>query len=154
MFFRKAPKIPLTHLYLEIHTVTTVRIRQFSVALMWFLGLMNLGFLAWVILDPIPVAEYVGLSAAQPRAGAELRAMYGGLIGGIGVLNLIGACAPQRLIPALWCTAWTFAGVGSVRSISCLYLGIGGLQAVFAVSEILASVTCFILLSVLERDGA
>lgn len=58
---------------------------------MWLLGLMNLGFLAWVIVSPIPIAEYVGLSAAQPRAGAELRAMYGGLIGGLGVLNIIGA---------------------------------------------------------------
>ena len=80
--------------------------------------------------------------------------MYGGLIGGLGVLNIIGARAPNRLAPALWCTAWTFAGVGLVRSVSCLYLGIGGSQAVFAASELLASVTSFILLRALERADA
>ena len=131
--------------------VTPTHVRTLSIALMWFLGLINLGFLVWVILDPHPVAEYVGLSAAQPQAGSELRAMYGGLIGGLGVLNIIGARVPDRLIPAIWCTAWTFAGVGSVRSVSCIYLGIGGSQALFAASEVLASVTCFILLRALER---
>ena len=131
--------------------MTSIHIRTFSVALMWFLGLMNLGFLGWVIYAPFPIAEYVGISAAQPQAGAEIRAMYGGLIGGLGVLNIIGARIPQRLIPALWCTAWTFAGVGSVRSMSCLYLGLGGVQALFAVSELLASITCFLLLRALEQ---
>ena len=127
------------------------RIRMIAVALMWLLGLMNLGFLAWVIFNPLPIADYVGLSVAEPQAGAELRAMYGGLIGGLGVLNIIGARASNRLIPAIWCTAWTFAGVGSVRSISCLYLGIGGAQALFATLEVLASVTCFLLMMTLER---
>lgn len=134
--------------------LTPTHVRTLSIALMWFLGLTNLGFLAWVVFDPQPVAEFAGLSASQPQAGSELRAMYGGLIGGLGVLNIIGARVPQRLIPAIWCTAWTFAGVGLVRSVSCIYLGIGGLQALFAASEVLASVTCFVLLRALERAAA
>ena len=128
------------------------RIRKLSVALMWLLAVMNLGFLLWVVIDPFPVARFVGLMGAEPQAQIELRTMYGGLIGGIGVFNLLGALYPHRLNAALWCTAWTFAGVGTVRSLSCLILGMGGVQALFAVSEVGAAITCFTLLSFLEKD--
>ena len=128
-------------------------VRKLSVALMWLLAVMNLGFLLWVVIDPFPVARFVGLTGAESQAQVELRAMYGGLIGGIGVLNLLGALNPQRLNAALWCTAWTFTGVGMVRSLSCLTFGIGGVQALFALSEIGAAVTCFMLLSFLEKES-
>ena len=127
--------------------------QKVSVLLMWLLAVMNLGFLLWVVVDPLPTARFVGLASAEPQAYVELRAMYGGLIGGLGVLNLIGALHPKRLSSAVWCTAWTFAGVGTVRSISCLILGIGGIQALFALTELGASLTSFILLSRLENKS-
>ena len=128
-----------------------VNARTLSVWLMWLLGLTNVAFLVWIVIDPVPVAQFVGIKPIHHDAGAELRAMYGGLIGGLGILNLLGALNPERLIPAVWSTAWAFAGVGVVRTISCLILGIGGAQALFAVLEVLGSCTCFILLRGLEQ---
>ena len=115
--------------------------------LMGLLALMNLLFLWWVLFNPIDVVEFVGLAAVSPTAQVEIRSMYGGLIGGLGVINLLGALSPKRLGAALWATAWAFAGVGVVRAISCAVYGIGGWQLVFATSEIAACVTCFWLLS-------
>ena len=60
---------------------------RFGRALMLFLGVVNLGFALWVLIDPLPVASALALSPSGPAAAAELRAMYGGLIGGFGVLN-------------------------------------------------------------------
>ena len=130
------------------------RAQKYARVFMWALALMNLAFLIWVVIDPIPTAHFVGLAAHETQAQAELRAMYGGLIGGIGVLNLLGALHPHRLSSALWCTAWTFTGVGVVRTVSCVLLGIGGVQALFAALEIGASLTSFTLLSFLGRASS
>ena len=127
--------------------------QKIAILLMWLLAVMNLGFLLWVVIDPMPTARFVGLTGAEPQAYVELRAMYGGLIGGLGILNLLGALYPKRLPSAVWSTAWTFAGVGTVRSVSCLILGIGGVQALFALTELGASLTSFILLSKLENNS-
>ena len=123
-------------------------------ALMWFFAVTNLGFLVWALINPEAIAAFVGLSAVAPDAQAELRAMYGGLIGGLGVLNLVGAIRPNRLNSAVWATAWVFTGVGLVRAGSCAHYGIGGWQLVFAVSEVAAAITCFWLLQRLECTQA
>ena len=115
-------------------------------ALMWLLAVTNLGFMVWVIIDPYTPAEFVGLMPKNEMAGAELRTMYGGLIGGLGVINLVGALKPERLNSAVWATGWAFAGVGIVRSASCIALAISGWQVVFAVSELVAAAVCFGLL--------
>ena len=122
--------------------------------LMWFLAIANLGFLVWASLDPFTIIGFVGLEAASPDANSEVRAMYGGLIGGLGVISLIGALNPKRLDSAVWATAWAFAGVGIVRMCSCLAFGIGGWQIIFSVSELAGSATCFWLLSRLENTGS
>lgn len=121
--------------------------------LMWFFAIMNLGFLVWAVLDPFTIAKFVGLEAISLDANSELRAMYGGLIGSLGVISLIGALNPKRLESAVWATAWAFAGVGMVRICSCLAFGIGGWQIIFSVSEIAGSATCFWLLSRLDSSA-
>ena len=138
----------MAHFYLQKHIL-----QKGAILLMWLLAIMNLGFLIWVIIDPIPTATFVGLSINDPQGQVELRAMYGGLIGGLGVLNLLGALYPHRLNAALWCTSWTFAGVGTVRTVSCLTLGIGSIQALFAFLEVGAALTCFILMCLLEKES-
>ncbi len=115
--------------------------------MMWLLAVMNLGFMVWVLFDPYTPAQFVGLNPQDIRAGVELRAMYGGLIGGLGIINLVGALKPERLMSAVWATGWAFVGVGVVRSISCLAIGISGWQAIFAFCELCAAVVCFGLLN-------
>ena len=114
------------------------------------LAVMNLGFSDWVLFAPDTILAFVGLTMTTGDAQSEVRAMYGGLIGGLGIINLIGALNPARLHPALWATAWAFTGVGIVRFLSCLYFSISGWQLVFSVSELAASIVCFWVLRRLE----
>ena len=126
---------------------------RFGRALMLFLGVINLGFALWVIIDPFPVASALALSSAGPAAAAELRAMYGGLIGGFGVLNLIGGLRQERLCAALWVSGWSFLGIGSVRLLSCLLLEISGAQLIYATFELCCAFLSLYLLSRLEQAG-
>ena len=123
-------------------------------ALMLFMGVMNLAFLVWVLVDPFEIVKFVGLSPIHDDARTEVRAMYGGLIGGLGMINLLGVIVPQRLNAAVWTTGWAFAGVGLIRSLGCLWYETGGWQAIFAGSEVAASITCFWLLSRLPSSDA
>ena len=50
--------------------------------LLIILGIMNVPFAIWVLVDPVPVIEFGGLTVASPVALTEIRSMYGGLIGG------------------------------------------------------------------------
>ena len=122
--------------------------------LMWFFAITNLGFLVWAVLDPFTIANFVGLEAASPDANSEVRAMYGGLIGGLGAVSLIGALSPKRLESSVWATAWAFTGIGLVRICSCLIFSIDGWQLVFSLSELAAAVTCFWLLARMEATGS
>ena len=124
---------------------------RFGRALMLFLGVINLGFALWVVIDPLPVANALALSPAGPAAAAELRAMYGGLIGGFGILNLIGGLREKRLCAALWVSGWSFLGIGSVRLLSCLFLELSGAQLIYAVFELCCAFLSLYLLSQLER---
>ncbi len=121
-------------------------------SLLIFLGVMNVPFAVWVIMDPVPVAEFAGLVVTSPVAESEIRAMYGGLIGGLGALSLVGAWNKTRMAAAIWANAWAFLGIALVRSASCLALGLWGAQAFFSALEIFASITCFIVLRRIETE--
>ena len=117
---------------------------------MLLLAVMNLGFMIWVLFYPFKTAAFVGLSALNENAEIELRTMYGGLIGGLGIINLLGALKPKRTENAVWATAWSFLGVGIVRSCGCLFFNADVWQIIFAISEMIAAATCFIMLKSLS----
>ena len=119
--------------------------------LMAALALMNLGFSIWVFFAPGTISAFVGLTMSSVDAQSEVRAMYGGLIGGLGIINLLGALNPARLNSAFWATAWAFTGVGIVRFLSCLYFSISGWQLLFSLSELAASIVCFWWLRKMEN---
>lgn len=125
-------------------------IKKLARPFMLLLALMNLGFMIWVFFYPFKTAAFVGLSALNGNAETELRAMYGGLIGGLGMINMLGALQPKRTENAVWATAWTFLGVGIVRSCGCLFFNADVWQIVFAISEMMAAATCFIMLKSLS----
>ena len=111
------------------------------------LGLMNLGFAVWVLIDPTPTLNFIGITANTDAALSEINAIYGGLIGALGALSFAGVFFPSRTDAALWTNGCLFAGVGAVRTVSCLVWGLGGYQAFFSALEIVASVACFWALS-------
>ena len=121
-------------------------------ALLIILGIMNVPFAIWVLVDPVPVIEFGGLTVASPVALTEIRSMYGGLIGGLGLLSLIGAWRDRRTAAALWANGWAFSGIASVRTVSCLVSGTLGAQALFSLLEIAAAVTCFLVLKRVEAE--
>ena len=125
-------------------------IKKLARPFMLLLALMNLGFMIWVFFYPFKTAAFVGLSALNGNAETELRTMYGGLIGGLGIINLLGALNPRRTENAVWVTAWTFLGVGIVRSCGCLFFNADAWQIIFAISEMIAAATCFIMLKSLN----
>ena len=127
-----------------------ISIKKLARPFMLLLAVMNLGFMIWVLFYPFKTAAFVGLSALNENAEIELRTMYGGLIGGLGMINLFGALRPKRTESAVWATAWTFLGVGVVRSCGCLYFNADVWQITFAVSEMMAAATCFFMLKSLS----
>jgi hypothetical protein len=125
-------------------------IKKLARPFMLLLAVMNLGFMIWVLFYPFKTAAFVGLSALNENAEIELRTMYGGLIGGLGIINLLGALKPKRTENAVWATAWSFLGVGIVRSCGCLFFNADVWQIIFAISEMIAAATCFIMLKSLS----
>lgn len=125
-------------------------IKKLARPFMLLLAVMNLGFMIWVLFYPFKTAAFVGLSALNENAEIELRTMYGGLIGGLGIINLLGALKPKRTENAVWATAWSFLGVGIVRSCGCLFFNADVWQIIFAIFEMIAAATCFIMLKSLS----
>ena len=125
-------------------------IKKLARPFMLLLAVMNLGFMIWVLFYPFETAAFVGLSALNENAEIELRTMYGGLIGGLGIINLLGALKPKRTENAVWATAWSVLGVGIVRSCGCLFFNADVWQIIFAISEMIAAATCFIMLKSLS----
>ena len=120
---------------------------------MWIMAVANLGYMIWVVLDPNTGARYMGVVANEPSGYVELRAMYAGLIGGLGFINLAGALKPERLPSALWASACLLGSVGIVRGASCLWHGIGGAHIAFAFLELAAASVCVGLLKAARRAG-
>ena len=79
---------------------------------MGLMAIANLGYMLWVLMDPVTGAQFMGVIAESATGHVELRAMYAGLIGGLGFVNLLGAIKPHRLQSALWATAWILCTVG------------------------------------------
>ena len=123
-----------------------ISIEKIARSLMLLLAVMTLAFMIWVLVYPFKIAAFVGLSALHENAEIELRSMKRGLIGHLGLINLFGALRPKRTESAVWATAWTFLGVGIVRSCGCLYFNADVWQITFAVSEMMAAATCFFML--------
>jgi len=106
------------------------------------LALTHLLFGLWVIPDPLPLATYVDLQPAGPQAASELRAMYGGLIIGFGVIQWRGFRSQSFRPAAIEATGWIFAGVALGRLTGLLDGALAGLQPVFLLGEVSLAFAC------------
>ena len=106
------------------------------------LALTHLIFGLWVIVDPLPLATYVDLQPVGPQAASELRAMYGGLIIGFGVIQWRGFRTPSFRPAAIEATGWIFAGVALGRLTGLMSGPLAGLQPVFLVGEVVLAAGC------------
>ena len=90
------------------------------------LTIAGLGFVAFGVIFlcwPDMVLPGVGIQAMQPQAQAEIRAMYGGLELGLGIL-LLSCFAPSRQHFGLQLSLASYGGLGLARAISMLTVGV------------------------------
>lgn len=83
-----------------------------------FLGLSALLWTPYAIqclIDPASLSEAANLAPTSATGTAELRAMYGGLQGALGLLALAGALRPALARYALCALGVVCAGLGSAR---------------------------------------
>lgn len=117
------------------------------------LAAIHFAFGLWVIVDPLPLATYVDLQPVGPQATSELRAMYGGLIIGFGVIQWRGFWSPSFRPAAIEATGWIFAGVALGRLTGLLSGSLAGLQPVFLVGELGLAAGCAYLLRASPRPA-
>lgn len=96
--------------------------KNFNVLVITLSGLGFLGFGILLLCWPDMALPGLGIQAASDQAEVELRAMYGGLEIGLGIL-LLGCFAPERQRFGLQLTLAAYAGLGLARA-ACM-LGIG-----------------------------
>jgi len=83
-----------------------------------FLGLSAVVWLPYALLcllNPDFLAGAAGVSTTSPTGLSEIRAMYGGLQAGIGILALLGAARPGFTRPALLMLLCLATGLGLAR---------------------------------------
>jgi hypothetical protein len=69
-------------------------------------------------IDPASLSEAANIAATSPTGTAELRAMYGGLQGALGLLALAGALRPALARYALCAFGVVCAGLGLSRLVA------------------------------------
>ena len=72
------------------------------------------------LLNPDFLAGVAGVSSTSPTGMSEVRAMYGGLQAGIGILALLGAARPAFTRPALLMLLYLASGLGLARLVGVM----------------------------------
>lgn len=88
-----------------------------------FLGLsvlVWLGYGAYCFLFPETLTKAAGLVASTPTGLTELRAMYGGLQMGLGVIALLALLREDLVRPALFALATVSIGLFSTRLVGAV----------------------------------
>jgi Domain of unknown function (DUF4345) len=83
-----------------------------------FLGLSALLWTPYAVqclIDPASLSEAANVAATSATGSAELRAMYGGLQGALGLLALAGAVRPALARYAMCALGVVCAGLGLAR---------------------------------------
>lgn len=90
--------------------------------LLWILAVVNIGWGVWAMWASRAAADLLGFELKKPSAHGEIRAVYGGLVLGLGVMIVV---ALQRPDPGEWMLAlaigFLFLTIG--RLMSCILDG-------------------------------
>ena len=95
---------------------------------LWLAGLSFLGFGLAFLIAPLQTLASTGIELSGALAAAELRAFYGGLELGLGVLILAADLRPEARRYGLILTAAAFGSIGLARAVA---MGIGGVATPF-----------------------
>ena len=81
---------------------------------LWFSAVLFLPFGLWGLVDPVQVTGLTQVQLPTPTALADGRAMYGGMVLGLGLVFAFCASRPSMLRAGLWALLLT---------IGCVFLG-------------------------------
>jgi len=109
MFFTRERKLP--------EGSSVARIFLFVAGLMW------LAYGIYMLMAPGALAATAGVGALNSTGTIELRAMYGGLEGAVGLLALWGAFAAGLRRAGLAALAFTCTGLGATRLVNAILAG-------------------------------
>jgi len=86
-------------------------------------GLVWFPYGVYLFFAPGYLADAAGIVSTTATGNIELRAMYGGLQAGIGLLALAGALRPAWLRPVLFAGCFLFGGLALTRLLAALGTG-------------------------------
>lgn len=98
---------------------------MFGRALLWIAGLCFLGFGAAFLIAPLETLGATGIVLSGDLAATELRAFYGGLEVGLGLLLLAAARCPAYQRAGLWLCLASYGGIGLARLLGIALAGSG-----------------------------
>lgn len=88
--------------------------------LVWATALINIAIGVFFLVAPDRAAATVGLTLTDPVARVDVRATYGGMVLGIGVLFAVLAQHAEWVRPGLWGVALVCGGLASGRILGIL----------------------------------
>jgi hypothetical protein len=117
-------------------------------------SLVSIPYGIFCFLEPSFLDRFAGVAATSTTGTVELRAMYGGLQTGFGVLALLGALRPAFVQTALLTTAFLCAGLGSFRLLGAIAASdLSSYTAQGLVFELGSTVLAVLLLRRLPREA-
>lgn len=103
----------------------------------------------YCFFQPQMLASAAGIGALNAAGVTELRAMYGGLQSGIGILALIGARALRWQRGVLLSLACVYGGLATARGIAAL--GGGDFSAYTLGAFLFEAVSCLVMILLFRR---
>ena len=100
-------------------------------ALRIYLGIAGAAFMVtalFAFIDPDSMAAFAGLAAVDASGETEIRAIYGGLTAGIGLLLLCGLRSAKLATAGLGCAVFAVGGLGLTRLAIEVFFGGPGIH--------------------------
>ena len=122
------------------------------IALRIYLGVVGGIFVAsglFAFLDPVALGQWLGIGPVGPSGETEIRATYGGLVAGIGLLLLSGLWSRKLAFAGLSVVVFGVGGLVLTRLFGEIFSGGPGIdanQGIAIVFELIAAAIGFLLL--------
>lgn len=102
----------------------------------------------WACIDPLATAEFLGITAVNLSGETEIRATYGGLVLGIGLLMLCGARWRRLALAGLACVVFGVGALVATRLMVEVFFGGAGIapnQGIIIVFELIVVLPALLL---------
>jgi len=83
----------------------------------------------FALVDPHTLGAAMGIAAADPSGVTEIRATYGGLVAGIGLLMISGVWSRRLAFAGLACTVFGVGALALTRLLVEVFAGAPGIPA-------------------------